>query len=171
MSSEKLKDVLLMEGFRLAAGVACFIGIVIALVDALAPSDKFKKQLKVMFAVIFMLAVITPIADGSIDFSEETVAAYADSDYLAASKAAGETYLETAIARNISRNLDEILKAKNIYPQKIETSINIRENHSIDITVINLTVDPARAEEAAKILSGALDGEEFTVNIYKADGM
>jgi hypothetical protein len=160
-----------MEGFRLAAGVACFIGIVIALVDALAPSDKFKKQLKVMFAVIFMLAVITPIADGSIDFTEETVAAYADSDYLSASKTAGETYLETAVGRNISRNLDEILKSKNIYAQKIETSINIRENGSIDITVINLTVDPAKAEEVSEILSGALDGEEFAVNIYAADGM
>jgi hypothetical protein len=157
------------EGFRTAAGVACFIGIVIALIDALSPSDKFKKQLKVMFALIFMLAVITPIADGSIDFSGDTVAAYADRDYLESSKAAGETYLETAVGRNISRNLDEILKAKNIYPQKIETSINIIDDGSIDITVINLTIDPAKAEEAAEILSLALDGEEFTVNIL--DGM
>jgi hypothetical protein len=155
-----------MEGFRLAAGVACFIGIVIALVDALAPSDKFKKQLKVMFAVIFMLAVITPIADGSIDFSGDTVAAYAASDYLEASKVAGESYLTNSIGRNISRNIDEILMAENIYAQKIETSINILENGSIDITVIDLTVDETVAKRASEILSEKLDGEEFTVNIY-----
>ncbi|MDR0986185.1 MAG: stage III sporulation protein AF [Ruminococcus sp.] len=160
-----------MEGFRLAAGVACFIGIVIALVDALAPSEKFKKQLKVMFAVIFMLAVITPIADGSIDFSGDTIAAYADTDYLAASKAAGESYLETSIGRNISRNIDELLKAENIYAQKIETSINILDNGSIDITVIDLTVDEKEADRASEILSEKLSGEEFTVNIFAQQGM
>ncbi|MDR0903854.1 MAG: hypothetical protein LBM59_04415 [Ruminococcus sp.] len=160
-----------MEGFRLAAGVACFMGIVIALVDALSPSEKFRKQLKVMFAVIFMLAVITPIADGSINFSGETVAAYADRDYLEASKLAGESYLETSIGRNISRNLDEILKAENIYAEKIETSINISQTGSIDITVINLTIDPAVTDKVTEILGEALDGEEFTVNIFTANGM
>ncbi|MDR0974601.1 MAG: stage III sporulation protein AF [Ruminococcus sp.] len=159
-----------MEGFRLAAGVACFMGIVIALVDALSPSEKFRKQLKVMFAVIFMLAVITPIADGSIDFSEESIEAYADTDYLEASRNAGETYLETSIGRNISRNIDEVLKGEDITAEKIETSINILENGSIDITVINLTINPTNAERAAEIIGEAID-DEFTVNIFAANGM
>jgi hypothetical protein len=154
-----------MDGFREASAIACFIGIVIAIIDALVPSEKFTKQLKIMFAVVFSLVVITPIANGTIVFDTDSVSAYASADALTESKIAGEALLERAVGRNISRSLAEELKNAEISPQNIETTVNISENGSIDITVIDLQIHPQDADRAMRILEEKLS-EEFTVNIY-----
>jgi hypothetical protein len=154
-----------MDGFREASAIACFIGIVIAIIDALVPSEKFTRQLKIMFAVVFCLVVVTPIANGTIVFDTASVAAYASSDALADSKIAGEKLLERAVGRNISRSLTEELKSAKISPQNIETTVNISENGSIDITVIDLQINPKDADRALQILKEKLS-EEFVLNIY-----
>jgi hypothetical protein len=154
-----------MDGFREASAIACFIGIVIAIVDALIPSEKFNKQLKIMFAVVFCLCVITPIANGTIEFDSDSVAAYASADSMSESKIAGEEVLARAIGRNISRSLEEELRAQKITPQEIATTVNISENGSIDITVIDLQINPQDAARAVVIIKEKL-AEEFIVNIY-----
>jgi hypothetical protein len=153
-----------MSGFSQASGVACFIGIVIAIIDALAPSDKFSKQLKVMFALVFMLCVITPIANGDITFDGGIIDVYAESSIEQAAMNT-DAYIARSVERNISRNLTEILREKDIAVKNIETSINISESGSIDITVIDLSIDPEEADRAVRLISDNLN-EEFTVNIF-----
>jgi hypothetical protein len=153
-----------MSGFMQASGVACFIGIVIAIVDALSPSDKFAKQLKMMFALVFMLCVVTPIASGEITFDDGLADVYAESTIETAVQNTDD-YIKRSVERNLSRNLTEVLRENGITVKNIETSINISDSGSIDITVIDLTLDPRSAQAAVDVLSDSL-AEEFTVNIY-----
>jgi hypothetical protein len=154
-----------LDGLRAAAAVACFAGIVISMIDVLAPSDKFVKQMKIMFALMFILCVVTPIASGEIRFDDFAVAASIETQ-LEGSQTAGEDYFASAVEHNISRNLIEILTAGGIETEKIETSINISENGGISINVIEAFIkDESKAEAAAQALYAA-SGETAEVYIY-----
>ncbi|MDR0946437.1 MAG: hypothetical protein LBM87_01635 [Ruminococcus sp.] len=160
-----------MGAFRIAAGAACFIGIVISIVDSLSPSQKFTKQLKIMFALIFILCVITPLANGSINFTEIAAPAIAQANSAEISGLNGEEYYIRSIINNINRNLKEELKANYINAVNLETSINISETGSISISVIDCTLsDPSQAEEALNVLSGA-SGGLAQINIYDGSGI
>ncbi|MDR0991307.1 MAG: hypothetical protein LBL87_00190 [Ruminococcus sp.] len=154
-----------MDGISASAAVACFAGIVISMVDVLSPSDKFLKQMKIMFALMFILCVVTPIARGDITFDDFAVSASAETE-LENSSAAGDEYFKRAVERNISRNLEEILSEAGIETEKIETSINISENGGISINVIEAFIkDGDMAETALDALFEA-SGETAEVYIY-----
>jgi hypothetical protein len=155
-----------LDSLTAVAGVACFAGIVISMIDVLAPSDKFIKQMKIMFALMFILCIVTPIVRGEIKFDSFAVAASVESD-LSASANAGEDYFTSAVENNISRNLIEILRSGGIETEKIETSINISENGGISINVIEAFIkDESKAEAAAQALYAA-SGETAEVYIYQ----
>jgi hypothetical protein len=156
----------LLDGLRAIAAVACFAGIVISMIDVLAPSDKFLKQMKMMFALMFLLCVVTPVAKGDITFDDFAVSASVESD-LRDSQAAGDEYFTRAVENNISRNLADILRTGGIETEKIETSINISESGGISIIVIEAFIkDPMQAERAANALYAA-SGETAEVYIYQ----
>jgi hypothetical protein len=154
-----------MDGLRAASAVACFAGIVISMIDVLSPSDKFLKQMKIMFALMFLLCVVTPIARGEIRFDDFAVTASVETE-LGQSEAAGEEYFKRAVESNISRNLAEILADEGIETQKIKTSINISENGGISISVIEAFIkDTGKADAALSALHKA-SGETAEVYIY-----
>jgi hypothetical protein len=155
-----------LDGLRAIAAVACFAGIVISMIDVLAPSDKFIKQMKIMFALMFILCVVTPIVKGDITFDDFAVSASVESD-LRQSQAAGDEYFTRAVENNISRNLADILRTGGIETEKIKTSINISESGGISIIVIEAFIkDPNEAEAAANALYAA-SGESAEVYIYQ----
>jgi hypothetical protein len=159
---------LTMSGFTAAAAAACFIGIVISIVDSLSPSQKFSKQLKMMFALVFILCVITPITGGKVDFTEIAAPAIAQADSTLLSGESGEDYYVRSIVNNINRNLKEELKADFIETVNLQTSINISENGGISISVIDCTLkNPEQAEQAIAVLQAAV-GTDVNINIYEA---
>jgi hypothetical protein len=160
-----IERVIKMDGLRAAAGVACFVGIVISMIDVLAPSDKFLKQMKIMFALMFILCVVTPIVRGDIKFDTAAVSASVEGE-LADYEEAGNAYFTGAIERNISRNLQDILQKDGILSEKIKTSINISESGGISIIVIEAYINDAeKAETAANVLYEA-SGETAEVYVY-----
>ena len=52
------------------SGTACFLGIVITIFRSLYPSEKFSKQMKMIFSLIFIISVVRPFASGKISFPE-----------------------------------------------------------------------------------------------------
>jgi hypothetical protein len=154
-----------MNGLSAAAAVACFAGIVISMIDVLSPSDKFLKQMKIMFALMFILCVVTPIASGEITFDDFAVAASVETE-LDSSSAAGDEYFIRAVESNISRNLAEILSDEGIETEKIKTSINISESGGISINVIEAFIKNGDEADAALSALYKASGETAEVYIY-----
>ncbi len=139
-----------METFRSISFTACFLGIVITIFNSLYPSEKFAKQLKITFSLIFILCLIKPVIDGSIEFPEISETVSASSEYYSELKDNADNYFIDSIENNISSSLKYYLEENGIYIEEIKTSINISENNSISINEVKVTIDNAENAEAVK---------------------
>lgn len=129
-----------MDSFRAIAFAACFLGIVITIFNSLYPSEKFTKQVKTIFSLIFILSAAKPIAAGKISFPEIGETVSASSDRYTALNDNTYQYFISSVENNISESLAGKLREKNIYPEEIETSINISDNGSISINEVKITL-------------------------------
>ncbi len=143
-----------METFRTIAFTACFLGIAIAVFNSLYPSEKFAGQLKIIFSLIFILSVIKPIASGKTDIPEIAAAASASSgsaDYYSSMSDRADEYFIRSVENNISSVLESSLHEIEIYPEEIETSINISENYGISINEVKIVLNAQNAYEAEAV--------------------
>ena len=138
-----------MEAFRLMAGTACFLGIVITIFSSLYPSDKFAKQMKIIFSLIFILSVIKPVAQGKFDFPEFSETVSVSADYYSSLNDNAFDYFIRSVESNISFSLGSALNEKNIYPLEIQTSVNISDSGSISINEVRLVLEDMSEYSAA----------------------
>ncbi len=143
-----------METFKMIAGTACFLGIITAIFGSMYPSEKFAKQMKIIFSLVFILSVAKPVISGRISFPdiEETVSAGSD-QYSSINDRTYE-YFISSLEKNISLSLEAKLNEIDIYPAEIETSINISDSGSISISEVRLVLDDmdsfGKAEECIR---------------------
>lgn len=163
----------LMETFRAVSVTACFLSIVIAVFGSLYPSEKFAGQLKMIFSLIFILSLIKPVLNGKFDFPEITEAAAASSARYEALSDSADEYFIRAAENNISAVLEASLHEIEIYPEEIETSINISENYSISINEVKIvlnTKSEADAETAAHRVSEQVGDSAAVTVIFAENG-
>lgn len=147
-----------MESFRLISITACFLGIVITIFNSLYPSEKFAKQVKVIFSLIFILSIIKPFAAGKTALPETEYAVSASAERYEALGDSAYGYFVSSVESNISASLAAKLREKNIYPEEIETSINISDNGSISINEVKITLkDITQRSEAERCIKEAAD--------------
>lgn len=147
-----------MESFRLISLTACFLGIVITIFNSLYPSEKFAKQVKVIFSLIFILSIIKPFAAGKLALPESDYAVSASAERYEALGDSAYGYFLSSVENNISASLEAKLREKNIYPEEIETSINISDNGSITINEVKITLkDTAERSEAERCIKEATE--------------
>ena len=161
-----------MQTFRLIAMTACFLGIVITIFNSLYPSEKFSKQVKIIFSLIFILSIAKPIAAGKIDLPEIGETVSASSDYYSSLSDNTYDYFIRSVENNISASLEAKLKEKNIYPEEIQTSINISDSTSISINEVIITLkDMTVSSQAIECITEATEGEaKVTVKEFKDEG-
>ena len=161
-----------MQTFRLIAMTACFLGIVITIFNSLYPSEKFSKQVKIIFSLIFILSVAKPVAAGRITIPEIGKTVSASSDYYSSLNDNTYDYFIRSVENNISSSLEAKLHEKNIYPEEIQTSINISEGSSISINEVIITLkDMTVSSVAAECIIAATEGEaKVTVKEFKDEG-
>ncbi|MCM1023394.1 MAG: stage III sporulation protein AF [Prevotella sp.] len=160
-----------METFRAVSVTACFLSIVIAIFGSLYPSEKFAGQLKMIFSLIFILSLIKPVLNGKLNLPEITeTAAASTSDYEALRSGADEYFIRSA-EKNIGAVLEASLHEIGIYPEEIETSINISENYSISINEVKIVLktENAGSAEAAKSRVSEQAGDSAAVAVVFAD--
>lgn len=149
-----------MQTFRLIAMTACFLGIVITIFNSLYPSEKFSKQVKMIFSLIFILSIVKPIAAGKLTLPEIGETVYASSDYYSSLNDNTYDYFIRSVENNISASLETKLHEKNIYPEEIQTSINISDNSSISINEVIITLkDMTVSSMAVQCINEATEGE------------
>lgn len=142
-----------MDNFRAIAVAACFLGIVITIFNSLYPSEKFAKQIKTIFSLIFILSIAKPIAAGKIEFPEIADTVSASTEYYSSLNDNTYSYFISSVESNISASLAGKLREKNIYPEEIETSINISDSGSISINEVKITLnDMADSFEAKRCI-------------------
>ena len=155
-----------MEVFRLVSQIACFIGIIVAIMDSLYPSDKFQKQIKLIFSVVFILSVTTPLLKQDFSFIETAKQVSISDDELYQASDNAYSYYVRAIENNISTRLQTELKQNKINCINIQTSINISDNSSISINEVNINLEnKEQIEDAKRIIEQELDDENIIVNI------
>lgn len=160
-----------MDSFRAIAFAACFLGIVITIFNSLYPSEKFTKQIKTIFSLIFILSIAKPIAAGKISFPEIGDTVSASTDYYSSLNDNTYNYFISSVESNISAALEGKLHEKNIYPEEIETSINISDNGSISINEVKITLKDMSDSFAARqcIIDETEEGVNVIVNEKEHD--
>ena len=159
-----------METFRTVSLTACFLGIVIAVFSSLYPSDKFAGQIKIIFSLIFVLSLIKPIAGGRLDIPEIAETASASADQYAALRDGADEYFIRSVERNISASVEAALREIEIYPEEVETSINISENYCISISEVKITLESSADAEFARRRVSESIGNDAAVVVITADG-
>ncbi len=160
-----------MEIFRKIAGTACFLGIVITIFSSLYPSEKFAKQMKIIFSLIFILSVVKPFLAGRIDIPEINGTVAASTEKYEAMNEEAYYYFISSVESNISASLETALNEIGIYPVKIETSINISDSGGISINEVRLFLENEdKADEARECILGIL-ASDVNVKIFTDSSM
>lgn len=148
-----------MDVFRASAAAACFLGIIFCIIEKLAPSEKYAKQLGLVFAMILALTVVKPFMNFSgEDFSDLSVIEDIPSI------ASDNTRFEEKAAQNVSDVLMELLEENGIKALKISVEINNLSDGSIVITEVLAEISGSGNTAAAKeLLENAVGGAAVTV--------
>ena len=139
----------------------CIAAIAMALFKMLIPENKFKKQLSVLVACVFLLTGITAASGAELDINEDRFDLGINADYISFSERVNDD-LKKRICDEMRDKLRNLLNENEIYPEEIHIIVNISGLYSIDITQVELVFraeEQAAAEAAAGLLSRELSQE------------
>ncbi len=159
-----------METFQMISFTACFLGIVITIFSRLYPSEKFEKQMKTIFSLIFILSIVTPIAKNEFNLPEISETVTASTDYYKSISENADEYFIRALENNISANLKTELNKAEIYPSEIQINVNISEDSSISINEVRVTVNNNEYTDEIKDLIKENIGYEAEVIVKLKEG-
>ncbi len=151
-----------MDILKGSAAAACFLGMIFSILGNMVPSEKFSRQINIIFALIMALVIIPPFMGLQPEFPElfeENDSAPDTSDII-------NYRMNEEICGNICDSLADILGDKGIFPAEISVEINNSADGSISITKAEITLtDSTQEDNARRIVSEALGGAEVTVKI------
>lgn len=135
---------------------ACFTGAALSVAGSAAFGERLRGQLGFLFALVFALAVITPIASGNTeidfdipDFSDNIVYPNASEEY-------SEEFLRLT-QENLEKIAREALAGAGIECREIHIYANISEDNSISI--VKASVACKDFEGACAVLRGILGSD------------
>lgn len=159
-----------MNTIRNITLIACYLGIAISILDIMSPSEKLKKQLRFIFALVFIIAIATPILNGRINLEIPAFEPIEESDeYLAVQKTFSENVTEK-FRSNIEQVIRQKLEAAEIIPKEISVNVNIDENNCISISEVKIVLavqDNIISTKAGKIVKNEIGN--VPVNIKAAE--
>lgn len=152
-----------MEGIKKIVFIACIMAVIISMFDIMYPGKKFASQIKMIFSVIFILALVVPMTNLNINF--ENLETYTQNvKYSEVNSSVIGVFKNTA-ENNISNALMEKLIESGYEAKEIKTSINISEDNSISINEVRITCcDPSN--ELYDLVKSEV-GEDTVITIYK----
>lgn len=150
-----------MSSFSSLIGVACFVSLAISFIDMICPEKKFDKQLKVIFSLIFVIAVINPFIKGEIDFD------FPEFDMVSSDISFEKERYSDEVIKQIEKNIENGLKndlaEKELYPEEIFVSVNISDNNSISISKVVFYTENSETEEKIYTEIRKILGEETEI--------
>lgn len=146
----------------IAAGV---LAVLMNIFEGIYPSEKYAKQMRIIFALIFVLCFFRPFFSciGNISQTVESIDVL--NEKITVNNDNTLEYFKKSVERNISSRISGILEENGIRSKEIKTSINISDNGGIFINEVKIAVeDTAQGVEAVDIVKHEI-GEETLVKI------
>lgn len=159
-----------METFSMISATACFLGIVITFFSRMYPSEKFEKQMKTIFSLIFLISIFTPVLNGNLQLPDISETVTASSIYYQEISANADEYFIKSVEKNISNRLEATLNTQNIFPVEIQTCVNISDSSSISINEVNVTVTDIELADTIRKSICANIGEDIVINVKMKEG-
>lgn len=154
-----------MNEIQLVVISAGILAVVMNIFESVYPSEKYAKQMRIIFALIFVLTLVRPITEGikslsdakdSIDVVNENISENSDNTL---------EFFKGSVERNISARLSDILQENGIAVKEIKTSINISENGGISINEVKIAAENAAQGVDAVDIVKRETGENTLVKI------
>lgn len=145
---------------------ACVLGIIFSVISNMTPSEKFSRQMNIIFSLILILVIFTPFADGEFDLEMSQISESTPEDY---------SYIyneqtDRLISANISDNLGQALAEKGIFPLKISVDINNSADGSISIIGAEIILaDSSDIKAAERTAAEALGVDRSLINVKTED--
>ncbi len=138
--------------------VICFCGIGTALLDLLIPDDKFSKQMGFVISLVFVIGIITPLAEVINNFSKE-YSSLETSTYQVKyeNEEVYKQSLKKVTESNIEKSVRKMLEDSEIEVYKISVSVDISESSCISISRID--IDCSNFEKASEIIKNEVTKE------------
>lgn len=143
-----------MERMRAIVLSACAVSLLAGALDAIRPSPKFDRQMKLLLSAVFLLAILTPLVQGSRDFSVDWSGDGVFSEELTETVAQ-----ETAAcaAENLEMTLQQQLSAGGVPDAKVQVQMHTAEDGRIEIDCV--TAFCTEPEKARALLAESLGNE------------
>ena len=143
-----------MNSLREIGYIFCVILVVTGIFLMLLPSGNSVKTVKFSVHLFLLLAVITPFLKNSIDFSSYSYNYQIDSQTV--TKNLTEVYnkqILKSFENELKLRIEAILKEYKISPEKIEISMNVNADRSIDISNITIVFKEIYRNKCDKAIS------------------
>ena len=138
-----------MERMRAIVLSACAVSLLAGALDAIRPSPKFDRQMKLLLSAVFLLAILTPLAQGSRDFSVDWSGDGVFSAEL--------TETAACAAENLEMTLQQQLSAGGVPDAKVQVQMHTAEDGRIEIDCV--TAFCTEPEKARALLAESLGNE------------
>lgn len=154
-----------MNEIQLVIISAGMLAVVMNIFESVYPSEKYAKQMRMIFALIFVLTLSKPLISSIENISDTTESVDVINESITISPDKTLDYFKGSVERNISSRLYDILAENSIEVKEIKTSINISESGSISINEVKIAAEnAAQGAEAVDIVKQET-GEDTLVKI------
>lgn len=160
-----------MDALRDLVLSLCIAGVVSAVYRMLAPSGTFDRQLRLLIALFFLLAIVTPFLGGRMRLDTLAVAGTGRESSSMQLENAVNAQLASQAAGNLERTLRQTLEEAGGSVAEIRADVHIGEGYSISISEIQLVLrrDSALSAEQAETLAAKEVGGEAVVTAAYAE--
>ena len=139
-----------MNEIQLVMISAGILAVVMNIFESVYPAEKYAKQMRIIFSLIFILCLVKPLAGCIESFSDTVESIDVIKDDISVSSENTLDYFKGSVERNISNQMMDILTDNGIAVKEIKTSINISESGSISINEITIAAE--NAAQGAEII-------------------
>ena len=154
-----------MNEIQLVVISAGVLAVVMNIFESIYPAEKYAKQMRIIFALIFVLTLSKPLLNSIEILSDSAESIDVINADISESTDNTLDYFKKSIERNFSIRLADMLAENNIAVKEIKTSINISENGSISINEVKIAAEnAAQGVEAVDIVKRET-GENTLVKI------
>ncbi len=154
-----------MNEIQLVIISAGILAVVMNIFESIYPSEKYAKQMRIIFALIFVLTLSKPLMGSIKNLSDTAESIDVINENISGSTDITLDYFKGSVERNISSRLADILLENDIAVKEIKTSINISDNGSISINEVKIAAEnAAQGAEAVDIVKRET-GEKTLVKI------
>ncbi len=142
-----------MEAFRGIVLIACLSSIAISMFDIITPEGKFKKQVRLIFSLVFLITIITPIMKNEIELDFDDFTSIQATAEFAMVQDTFNQSLADGFCENLENSLKYRLSINEINAKEISVIININNNDCIDIIEVKIVLAVQDKNKSDKVKS------------------